>query len=144
MNTKPARQFPDSLGGIQFGTVGRQEIQAEPLGLLLSPVPVQAGVMILGVVGNHHCLPRSARAGGTKLLQKLPAGQGVELPGLCPEEETPIAQADRSIVTHALAVGRVKQNRVPGLGRHPHLTARTVLLKMHFVHSPKVNRGIEA
>ena len=55
-----------------------------------------------------------------------------------------VAQANRCIVTHALAVGRVKQYRVAGFGRDPHLTARTVLLKMHFVHSPKVNRGIEA
>ena len=144
MDTKPARQFPDALGGVQFRAVGRQEIQAEALGFLLSPVPVQAGVMILGVVGNHHCPSRPARAGRTELLQELPAGQGVELPGLRPEEEATIAQADRSMVAHALAIGRVKQYRVAGFGRDPHLTARAVLLKMHFVHSPKVNRGVEA
>lgn len=144
MDAKPTGQFPDALGGIQLRTVGRQEIQAEALGFLLSPVLVQPGVMILGVVGNYHRPSRPTRAGGTELLQELPAGQGVELSALGPEEEAPITQADRSLVTHALAVGRVKQYGVPDFGRDPHLTARTVLLKMHFVHSPKVNRGIEA
>ncbi|MGO8818938.1 MAG: hypothetical protein ACLQVG_30230, partial [Terriglobia bacterium] len=28
--------------------------------------------------------------------------------------------------------------------RDPHATARTVLLKMHFVHGPEINCGVEA
>jgi len=100
--------------------------------------------MILSIVANDHGPPCPARAGGAELLQELPAGQGVELFTLRPEEEAPIAQTDRSVVTDALAVGRMKQDRIPDFGRDPHLTARTVLLKVHFVHRPKVNRGVEA
>jgi len=98
MNTKPAREFPDALRGVQFRTVGRQEIQAETFCLLLPPIAVQPGVVISGVVGNYYHLPGRASAGGTKLFQELPAGQGVELARLRPEEESTVAQADRSIV----------------------------------------------
>jgi hypothetical protein len=38
----------------------------------------------------------------------------------------------------------VKQHGVLGFRWDPHPTARTVLLKMHFVHSPEINRGVEA
>jgi hypothetical protein len=36
----------------------------------------------------------------------------------------------------------VMQDRVPGFGWDPHATARTMLLEVHFVHSPKIHRGI--
>ena len=144
MNTQPTREFPHALRGIQFRAVGWQEVQAETFRLLLPPVAVQSGVVISGVVGNHHHLSSRASAGGTKLFQELPAGQGVELTRLTPEDESAIAQTDRSIVAHALAGGLVKQHGVPGFGRDPHAAARTVLLKMHFVHGPEINRGIEA
>ena len=144
MNTKPTREFPDALRGVQFRTVGRQEVQAETFRFLLSPVAVQSGVVISGVVGNDYHLSSRARAGGTKLFQELPTGQGVELARLRPEEESAVAQADRSIVANALPGGLVKQHGVLGFGRDPHPTARTVLLKMHFVHGPEINRRIDA
>jgi len=136
MNTKPTREFPDALRGVQFRAVGRQEVQAETFRFLLPPVSVQSGVVISGVVGNHHHLSSGARAGSRKLIQELPAGQGVELARFWPEEEAAIAQANRSIIAHAFAGRLVKQHGGLGFGRHPHPTARTVLLKMHFVHSP--------
>ena len=144
MGTKATRELPHTLRGIQLRTVGRQEVQGETVKPLLPPVPVQSGVVIAGVVGNHHHPSRRASAQGAKLLQELPAGQGFELARLPPEEEAAVAQADGSIIAHALAGGRVKQQGVPGFGRNPHLTVRTVLLKMHFVHGPEINRGVEA
>jgi len=143
MDTKPTREFPDALRGVQFRAVGRQEVQAETFRLLLPPVAVQSGVVISGVVGNHHRLSIRASAGGTKLFQELPAGQGVELAHLTSEEELAVAQADRSIIAHALPGGLVKQHGVLGFERDPHPTARTVLLKMHFVHGPEINRGVD-
>ena len=144
MDTKATREFPDAFRRIQFRTVGRQEVQAETFGLLLPPLSVQSGVVISGVVGHHHHLSMRASAGGAKPLQELPAAQGVELARLTPEEEASVAQADRSIIAHALPGGRVKQHGVLGFGGDPHPAARTVLLKVHFVHGPKVNAGIEA
>src|ERR1039457_1371592 len=98
MDTKTAREFPDALRRVQFRAVGRQEVQTETFRLLLPPVLVESGVVISGVVGNHHHLSIRAGAGGTKLLQELPAGHGVELAGLTTEEELAVAQADRSII----------------------------------------------
>src|SRR5208282_5126539 len=144
MYTKPTRELPDALRGVQFRTVGRQEVQAETFRRLLPPIAVQSGVVVSGVVSNHHHLSSRASAGGTKFFQELPAGHGVELARLTPEEELAVAEADRSLVAHALPGRLVKQHRVLGFGRDPQATARTVLLKMHFVHGPEINRGIEA
>ena len=144
MNTEPTSEFPDALRGVQFRTEGQQEIQAETFRLLLPPIAVQSGVVISGMVGNHYLLSIRASAGGTKLFQELPAGQGVELARLTPEEASAVAQADRSLVAHALPGGLVKQHGVLSFGRDPHPTARTVLLKMHFVQGPEINRGIDA
>jgi len=82
---------------------------------------------------------RSLRVlGGLQVLEKkLPAGEGIELIRLTPIDKLAVAQADGSVIAHALAGGRVKQHRVLGFGRDPHLTARTVLLKMHFGPWPK-------
>jgi hypothetical protein len=144
MNAKPTREFPDTFRGVQFRAVGRQEVQVEAFRLLLPPVVVQPGVVIAGVVGNHHHLSSPASAAGTELLQELPAGQGVEFARLPPKEKSAVTQTNRSIVAHALVGGRMKQRGVLGLGRDPHSTARTVLLKMHFVYGPEINRRIEA
>ncbi len=54
MNTKPTPEFPDPLRRVQFRAAGRQEVQAEMFRLLLPPVAVQPGMVISGVVGNHH------------------------------------------------------------------------------------------
>ena len=144
MNTKATGELPHALRRIQFRTVGRQEIKGETVSLLLPPVPVQSGMVISGVVGYDHHSSMPASAEGTKLLQELPAGQGIELTRLPPEVESAVAQADRSVIAQAISGGRVKQHGVLGFGRDPHLTTRTVLLKMHFVHGPEINRGVGA
>ena len=94
MGTKTTRELPHTLRGIQLRTVGRQEIQGETVNPVLSPVPVQSGVVIAGVVGNHHHPSRRASAQGAKLLQELPAGQGVELARLPPEEEAAVYRGE--------------------------------------------------
>ncbi len=58
MQTKATREFPYALGRIQFGAVRRQEIQSETPGSLPPPVPVQPGMVVFGVVGNHRHSPR--------------------------------------------------------------------------------------
>jgi hypothetical protein len=144
MDTEPTREFPDALRGIQLRTVGRQEVKAEAFSLLLSPVPVQSGVVIFRVVGNHHHASIRASTDGPKILQKLPAGQGVELARLAPKEELAVAQADRSIIAHALPSGLMKQHGVLGFRRDPQPTARTVLFKMHLNHGPEINPRVDA
>ena len=139
-----ACELPDALDRVQLRAVGREVIEREASCVLLPPNPVQTGMMVFRVVGNDHDPALAAGADGLQVLEKLPAGEGVELIRFTSIEKLAVAQADGSVIAHALAGGRVKQHRVFGFGRDPHLTARTVLLKMHFVHGPKINRGIEA
>ena len=139
-----ACKLPDAFDGVQLRAVGREVIEREASCVLLPPIPVQTGMMVFRVVGNNHDAAPASGTGGLQVPEELPAGEGVELIRFTSIEKLAVAQADGSVIAHALAGGRVKQHRVPGFGRDPHLTARTVLLKMHFVHGPKINRGIEA
>ena len=58
MDTKAMREFPDALRGVQFQTIRRQKVCAETSSHVPPQVPVQSGVVISGVVGNHHRFPR--------------------------------------------------------------------------------------
>ena len=144
MKTESTSEFPHALRGIQVRTIRRQEVQHEAFSPLLSPVLVQSGMVVFRVVGNDHGSSSRADANPVKVFQELPAGRGVELACLPPEEESAVAQADRAKVTHALSGGMMEQDGVFDFRRHPHPAARAVLLKMDFVHRPKVNRGIGA
>ncbi len=144
METEPARELPDPLRRIQLRTVRWQEVQRKTLGPFLLPVPVQPRMVVSGVVGNHHHPSSRAGADRPQVFQELPAGRGVELAGLTPEEESAVAQADRSEVAHALPGGMMEQNGVFGFARDPHPATRAVLLEVNFVHGPEVNRGVGA
>ena len=144
MERESTGELPHALHGIQFRTVRRQEVQGEALGDLLPPFAVKSGVVVFRIVGNHHHPSSGASAGRPKVFQELPAGDGVELAHLSPEKESTVAQADSPEVAHTLASGMVEQDGILGFGWDPHPAARAVLLKMHFVHSPEVNRGVDA
>ena len=144
METASTREFPHPLRRIQLGTIRRQELQGKALGALFPPCPVKSGVVVFRIVGNHHHPSSGAGAGRPKVFPELPAGDGVELVHLSPEKESAVTQADSPEVAHALPGGVMKQNGILDLRRDPHPAARAVLLKMHFVHSPEINRGVGA
>ncbi len=144
METESTREFPHTLRGIELGTVRRQEVQSETLGVLFPPLAVKSSMVVCRIVGNHHHPSIRAGADRPKVFQELPAGESVELARLTPEEKFAVAQADRPEVADALAGGMMKQNGILDLGRDPHPAARAVLLKMHFVHSPEINREVGA
>ena len=144
METEPTREFPDALDWIQFGTVGRQEIQREALGALLPPLLVKPGVVVSRIVRDHRDTPSRSAAGRPQRLEKLPAGNGIELTRLAPKEEPSVPQANGAEIAHAVPTRMVTQNRVLDFGRDPHPAARTMLLEVHFVHGPKIHRGIGA
>ena len=108
METEPAGKFPHPLAGIQFRTVRRQEVEGETLGPFLPPVPVQPGMVVFGVVSNDHHPSSRARADRVKVFQELPAGHGVELARLTPEEKFAVADPDGPEVAHALAGGMME------------------------------------
>jgi hypothetical protein len=57
------------------------------------------------------------------VLEKLPAGEGVELVRLALQEELAIAQADGAEVPDTAPGGIMKEHRVLGFRRDPHAAA---------------------
>ena len=99
-------------------------------------------MVIAGIVGDHDHPSRSRGAGPVEGFQEDKEGSTVELVGLAMKEELAVAKPNRTKVTYAAASRMMEQNRVLGLRRDPHLTARTMLLKMHLVGCPQVHLRI--
>lgn len=142
MKTEPPREFPDALHRVQLGAVRRQEIKLESLGALLSPFPVKPSMMVSGIVGDHHNAPSRSGGGRPQRLEKLPAGNGIELIRLAPKEEPSVPQANGAKIADTVPARMVMQDRVLNFRRNPHPAARTMLLEVHFVHGPKIHRRI--
>jgi hypothetical protein len=140
MQTQAPGQFPYSLDWIEVRTIGRQERQLKVWLLFLTPLDVQGCVMIFGVINDHHDAPSSPAAGLAHLLQEGPSGLCVDSVRLTGEHELPIAKPHRAKIPHALASGMMEQHGILDLGWYPHSAARTMLLEMHFVHGPQINR----
>jgi hypothetical protein len=139
-----ACEFPDALDGIQLRAISWEEVEREALGVFLPPFSVESRVVVFRVVGNDHDASFGSGAGRLQVLEKLPAGDGVELIRLAPKEELAIAQADGAEIPDTAPGGIMKEHRVLGFRGDPHAAARTVLLKVHFVHGPKIDSGIKA
>jgi hypothetical protein len=142
MQAEPPRQFPNALDGVQVRTVRWQVAQSESGLLCGPPLSVKFGVVIFGIVDDHHNAPPGALAALPQFSQKIPGGHPVEAPGFTTEDELAIAQANGSEIANAFARGRVEQNGVSHFRRYPQPTPRTMLLKMNFVDRPQVNVGI--
>ena len=85
-------EFPDALDGVQLRAVGGEVIEGEALRVSLPPLPMKAWMIVFGVVGNDHDVSFGTSAGRLQVLEKLPAGEGVELIRLAPKEELAIAK----------------------------------------------------
>jgi hypothetical protein len=96
---------------------------------------MESGVVIASIVGDDDDASAPARAGGTKVFQKLEAGEGVELIPLGLKEESAIAQSDGPEIPDALAGEVVEKHRILDFWGNPHPTTRAVLLEVHFVHN---------
>ncbi len=136
-------KFPDALDGVQLRAVGGEVIERETIRAPLPPLLMKACMMVFRVVGSDHDASFGSGAGRLQVLEKLPACDGVELIRLAPKDELTIAQADGAETPNAAPGGVMKEHRVLGFRRDPHAPARTILLKVHFVHGPKVDSGIK-
>src|SRR6267142_5760512 len=140
VQTQPAGQFPYPLDRVEVGAVRRQERQAKVGLLLLPPLSVQGGVMVFGVIYDHYHAPPIAAAGLAHLPEKRPSGLRIERLGFLREEELPITNPHRAEISHTFARRMMQQHRVLDFRRDPHSAARTVLLEMHLIHGPQINR----
>lgn len=105
----------------------------------LSPLLVEISVMILGVVYNNNSASAALGTDMAEILQKPMKAQSVKPLCLPTEDKLAVTQTDRSKVADAATCWVVRQYRVGFLGRHPHAAARSVLLEMYFIGSPKVD-----
>jgi len=144
MEASPTRQLPDALDGIQLRAICREEVEGEMFDALLSPLKVKTRMVESGVIRNHYDASSGAAADSPKLLEKLPAGEGVEFTRLASKREFAVSQADGGEIPYTAPRRMMEQHRVLGFGRDPQAATRTVLLKMHFVHGPKIDRRISA
>ena len=142
METETAREFPNSLDRVEFGAVGREEVERESGQLLLSPGQVQTRTMILGVVADDDDVPASGRAGFTQELQKLPEAFAIEAVRFAAIKELAVSQSHGAEVSDATP-GRVMiEDRILDFRRYPHATARTMLLEVYFVQRPQIGGRI--
>lgn len=68
MQAKSTCQFPDTLDGIEVGTIRRQKVEPKPGHSLLSPSLMQERVMILRVVDNDDHLFTAPKTSLAQLL----------------------------------------------------------------------------
>src|SRR3954462_15835509 len=139
MKAKPPRQLPHPLNRVELWTVGREKVKAQDPGVLLSPLFVENGMMVLGIVGNHN---RGTVASPYNLLQgahELQEGTGVEALDFAAKREFTIPQTHSAKIPYAATRRIVWQHGIGHFRRNPHTTARSVLLELHFVESPKIH-----
>ena len=134
-----ADQFPDALDRIEFRAVRRQKGQLEVIGDLVSPGGVQAGVMIPGVVTDHHHLLARPATLTFELPQEIPAGACIKHAFGPGHDELAVPQAHRAEEADAFAGWGMKADWVGYFGRHPHSATRTMLLEMNLIQGPKIN-----
>ena len=61
-------ELPNSFDGIQIRRVGRQIVQRKVKQVFFSPWPMKKGMMVFGVIGNHHHPAASADAVARRLF----------------------------------------------------------------------------
>lgn len=140
MSAKPPGEFPHTLHRVQFGTIGRQEIESNAVTVLIEPWLETFGMMPTGIVNddNHETVPAPVTK---KLYQERQKRLCVEFLTQR-SHQAPIGVTDSSENTDALAGRRMKHDGIDILGRHPHGTTGAVLLEMAFIFVPEVNHEI--
>ena len=94
-------------------------------------------MVVPGIVQHQH----HARVVGAMSQQRLQKGlERHRIERLAHgANELAAAQADRAKARNRLAGGRMEQDRILDLGRHPHAAPGTMLLEVAFVHAPEFN-----
>lgn len=141
MYAKTSSQFPDSFNRIKLRTIRRKKKQLQNLSSFPQPISEDTGVMIPGIIKNYDHLPLFP-AHPEKSFQK-------SLKGFCVERrclhnhQFSRADGDSAKKTHLLSCRCMQEDRVLQLRENPARTPRTMLLKMAFVNTPKINASPE-
>lgn len=116
-----ARQFPDTLYGVQLGTVGREKIQDQLLAMIPQPRVQESGMMPCGVIYNHdHPSPLPPMT--QQLDQEGQKRLRFEF-GFATNDQSSAFGMNGPVQTHRFPSGRVQDHRIDVFGRDPHGTA---------------------
>src|SRR6516225_9817405 len=108
--------FHTRLDGIQLRAVRRQIVEHKIGGMFFSPLPMEPGVVVLGIVRDHHHAATAGEAGLVKLFHKFKEGQAVELLLLPAKTKAPIAKSYGGKIPHAVSRRMMPQHRILGSG----------------------------
>lgn len=139
VKTQASHELPDAFDRIEVRAVRRQEIKRKTIRSNITPVSMQLGVVIPGIVRDDNHPAPGSRAGPAELLEEVPARLRVEALAFPSKDEAAIAQADGAEITHALASGIVPDHRIRDVGRNPHAAAGAVLLEVDFINCPQID-----
>lgn len=142
MRAESAREFPDSLDGVELRTVGREEEQCEVLADALPPFLVKRGMVEPRIVEHHDDLPPGTSADLPELLEKAPERLRIECMVFLTPREFPVPHAHCTKVPNTLPCGRVKKHGVSDFRRYPHSAGGTVLLEVGLVEHPHIDGAL--
>jgi len=120
VQTAATDQFPDAFDRIEFRAVRRQKGQLEVIGDRVSPSGVPAGVMIPGVVTDHHHLSACPATLTFELPQEIPAGACIKHAFGPGHNELAVPQAHCAKEADAFAGRGMQADWVGDFGRNPH------------------------
>jgi hypothetical protein len=93
--------------------------------------------MVWGIVADGQHAATADRAGLPKQFEELQKLSPLNLPASRRNRNWP---SRKRTAANWLARGVMVNHWVLDLGRRPHATSRSLLLKVHFVESPKIDR----
>jgi hypothetical protein len=136
MDAEFASQLPDPLNRIELRAIRRQEIQSQFPPVIPQPSLKGSGMMIAGVIQeDHHLLVGWTMA--KEVFQELTKSLPIEfVPLLC--YQSAILHTDGSKHPDLFVCRGVPEDRIFDIERDPHHIARSVLLEMAFIQTPKV------
>jgi len=100
---------------------------------ILSPLRMELCMMIPGIIGQYQNTTPCMAAYLPKLFHKAPIGISVKGIGFSLMQQFSIAQPHGTKVADTFSSWMVQHNRVFALGRNPHATSGTMLLKVDLV-----------
>ena len=92
METETAGELPNSFDGIEFRRVRGQIVESKVKGVFFSPGPVETGMMVLGVIGDHYHAAAGSDAVAAKGSHEREEGEAIEFSALAAEEKLPVAK----------------------------------------------------
>ncbi len=112
METETAGELPNTFDGIEFRRVRGQIVEREVKGMFFSPVPVNTGMMVFGVIGDYHHAAAGSDAGAAKGSDEREEGGAIELAYLAGKEKLPVAKPHRGRVSHGVPGGSMQQDGI--------------------------------